>query len=176
MVTIVYESHALTPDNEARICSGWYDVDLSERGRRQAKELGEKYKDETFEAIFCSDLQRAVHTAEIAFGDKFPFIQDKRLRECDYGDMTRGSWKTVKGNWLKRISTPYPNGESFEDVLRRMQAFLDDLKRDYDGKKVMIIGHGGTQFSIVNIIQGIPLNTILADTEYWQRGRLYELK
>ena len=63
MVEIVFEAHSTTLDNESRLASGWFDVGLSELGKRQAKELGERYKDEVFDAVFCSDLQRSYKTA-----------------------------------------------------------------------------------------------------------------
>lgn len=97
MVTIVFEAHSTSLDNEAHLASGHNDVALSPLGVGQAKELGERYKGEKFDAIFCSDLQRSYKTAELAFSDeqvpsfgsRFPITRDKRLRECDYGDLTQ---------------------------------------------------------------------------------------
>ena len=84
MVTIIFEAHGTTLDNEAEKSSGWFDVELSPLGIKQSKELGERYKDENFDAIFCSDLQRSYKTAEIAFADRgFKIIKYKRLRECN---------------------------------------------------------------------------------------------
>lgn len=108
MVTVVFESHSTSLDNEKHLSSGWNDVDLSPLGIQQAKDLGERRKDEKFEAIFCSDLQRSYKTAQIAFGNKFPIIHDKRLRECDYGDLTQSPSKQVDKEKLKRIRTPFP--------------------------------------------------------------------
>ena len=52
MITIIFESHGTTYDNEANLSSGWYDVELSELGKQQAKELGERYKSDYFDAIW----------------------------------------------------------------------------------------------------------------------------
>ncbi len=89
MINIIFEAHATSLDNEKRLSSGHNDVELSPLGEQQAKQLGERYANQEFDAIFCSDLQRSYKTAEIAFGDRFTIIKDKRLRECDYGDLTR---------------------------------------------------------------------------------------
>jgi broad specificity phosphatase PhoE len=89
MVTIIFESHTTTYDNEQQLASGHNDVELSPIGIQRAKELGKRHKQDYFDAIFCSDLQRSYKTAEIAFGEKFPIIQDAKLRECDYGDLTQ---------------------------------------------------------------------------------------
>ena len=88
-VTLIFEAHGTTFDNETHLSSGWYDVALSPKGEQQSREMGERYKDDHFDAIFCSDLQRAYKSAEIGFGDKWPIIQDARLRECNYGDFTQ---------------------------------------------------------------------------------------
>lgn len=93
MVTIIFEPHGTTFDNEAGLPSGHFDVELSPSGMRQAKELGERYANDSFDAVFSSDLQRSYSTAEIAFGKRFPVIKDARLRECDYGDLTRAPEK-----------------------------------------------------------------------------------
>lgn len=88
MVTLIFESHGTTPDNEVGLSSGAFDVELSELGQRQSKELGERYQDQSLDAIFCSDLQRSWKTVDIAFaGQNIPIIKDARLRECDYGDL-----------------------------------------------------------------------------------------
>lgn len=51
MITIVFESHATTFDNEAHLASGHNDIELSPLGIQQAKELGERYKNDSFDSI-----------------------------------------------------------------------------------------------------------------------------
>lgn len=183
MVTIIFETHSTSLDNEAHLSSGWNDVALSPTGEKQAKELGERRRGEYFEAIFCSDLQRSYKTAEIAFGDKFPVIKDKRLRECDYGDMTRSSTSGVESNRIKYVKIPFPNGESYEQTTQRMKEFLEELKEKYDGppdngeasKKVLIIGHAATRFGLRNLIEGTSLEEIIKEHWVWQPGWEYKL-
>jgi broad specificity phosphatase PhoE len=174
MITITFESHSTTLDNETHLSSGQYDVDLSELGVNQSKELGARYKNDKFDAVFCSDLLRSYKTAEIAFGNKFPIIQDKRLRECDYGDLTQKPSGIVDNEKSKRINVPFPNGESYEDCAKRMKDFLDDLLKNYNGKKVMIIGHRATQYGLEHLIKGIPLTEIISTPWHWQPGWIYK--
>ncbi|MEU7576142.1 histidine phosphatase family protein [Streptomyces sp. NPDC041068] len=90
-IEIVYETHATTTDNEAGIATGWLPGRLSSAGRGQARELGERRRDDGITAVVTSDLQRAVDTARIAFADStVPVSHDRRLRECDYALEQRG--------------------------------------------------------------------------------------
>lgn len=178
MVTIIFESHSTTFDNENHLASGWNDVELSPLGTKQAQELGERYKDQKFDAIFCSDLQRSYKTAEIAFDNKFPIIQDRRLRECDYGDLTQHSSSEVDSLKMKFIAKPFLGGESYEQASKRMKEFLDGLKQKYHGREinVLIIGHRATQYGLEHWINGIDLKTLVTTLFKWQPGWRYSLK
>ena len=174
-VEIIFEAHGTTYDNEAHLSSGHNDVELSPLGVQQSNEMGERYANEHFDAIFCSDLQRAYKSAEIVFGDKFPVIKDARLRECDYGDLTQHPSAEVDVEKPKRIHEPFPNGESYEQTSARMKAFLQDLLRDYDGKRVMIIGHRATQYGLEHWIKGLSLEQVIPAPWKWQPGWSYTL-
>jgi broad specificity phosphatase PhoE len=176
MVEIIFESHSTTIDNENHVSSGHYDVELSELGTTQSKELGERYREDSFDTIFCSDLQRSYKTAEITFGDRFKIIRDGRLRECDYGELTRHPSGEVDGEKPRRISEPFPGGESYEQAAERMRSFLGDLLRDYDGKRVMVIGHRATQYGLEHWIKGVPLEEAVVAPWKWQPGWRYELR
>jgi len=175
MTKIIFEAHGTTFDNEAHLSSGHNDVALSPLGEQQSKEMGERYKDDSFDAIFCSDLQRAYKSAEIAFGSKFKIIQDARLRECDYGDLTQHPSEEVDGEKLNRIETPFPNGESYQQTTARMKSFLEDLVKDYADKKVMIIGHRATQYGLDHLINKVPLEQLVSTKFKWQPGWEYEI-
>jgi broad specificity phosphatase PhoE len=149
---------------------------LSELGIKQSHELGERYKNDHFDAIFCSDLLRSYKTAELAFGNKFPIIKDARLRECDYGDLTCHPSSEVDAEKPKRISVPFPNGESYEDTAKRMKSFLENLLKNYDGKKVMIVGHRATQYGLEHWVKGVPITEAVTAPWKWQPGWTYILE
>ncbi len=176
MVTIVFEAHGTTFDNEAHLSSGWNDVELSPLGIQQSKEMGERYSNDYFDAIFCSDLRRAADSAKIGFGDRWPIFVDQRLRECDYGDYTQKSSTEVDQQKLQRIHESFPNGESYTQTSKRMKGFLDDLKKNYKGKRVMIIGHRATQYALEHWILGKPLTKVITAPWKWQPGWEYFLK
>lgn len=68
-VSIIYETHSLSTDNDLGIATGWKAGQLSEQGRADAKELGERRVHDGIDAVFASDLGRAVETVKIAFVD-----------------------------------------------------------------------------------------------------------
>ncbi len=175
MVEIIFEPHSTTLDNENHISSGHNDVALSELGVKQSGELGARRGSETFTAVFCSDLQRSYKTAAIAFGHKFPIIQDPRLRECDYGDLTCHPSSEVDAAKPLHITTPFPHGESYGQAAVRMGEFLKDLKSKYDGRRVLIIGHRATQYSLEHWIKGVSVTDAVSAPWTWQPGWTYFL-
>lgn len=177
MVTIIFESHGTTIDNEKHLASGWNDVELSELGIKQSKEMGQRYADDHFDAIFCSDLQRTYKSAEIAFGNKFPIFKDIKLRECHYGDLTQHSSEEVDKEKPNRINVPFPHGQSYEQTSEIMRVFLQKLLKEYDGKRVMIIGHRTTQYGLERWCNGIPVSVMIqmAPEWKWQPGWEYRL-
>lgn len=166
MITIIYETHATSLDNERGLASGFYNVDLSEVGERQARALGERHLDDPPDVVFCSDLTRASRTAGIAFGGSgIPILKDSRLRELDYGDWTRRPSVEIELERANRIHDPFPNGESYMDAILRIRRFLSDLRRGYDGKRVLIIGHRATHHGLQYWIEGRPLEELQGDLE-----------
>lgn len=178
MIRVIFESHATTFDNEADLSSGHNDIDLSPLGIQQAHALEERYQKSPPHAVYCSDMQRAYKTAVIAFSGHFiPIYTDKRLRECDYGDLTQQPAKLVKAQRADRLRTPFPNGESYEQTSQRMKSFLDDLAvRHQDGDTIMIIGHRATQYGLEHWLKGVPLLQAVTDPWSWQPGWSYDLK
>jgi broad specificity phosphatase PhoE len=176
MITIVFEPHATTFDNEQEIASGHYDVELSPKGVQQAKELGKRRKDEYFDAIFTSDLQRAYNTAKLAFGNRFPIFQDARLRECDYGDFEHKPKEIVDAERINRISKPFPHGESYEYRTNLLKDFLADLQKNYQGKRVLVIGHRATHYGLDRWIGRKSLKEAILTKWDWQPGWVYHFE
>jgi hypothetical protein len=86
VITVVFETHSTSEDNERGIATGWLGGRLSRLGREQARALGERRRDDGIDLVASSDLNRAVETVQIAFGEaRLPIRLDWRLRECNYG-------------------------------------------------------------------------------------------
>src|SRR5574344_3101645 len=146
MIKITYFVHGTTTDNETHKATGWLPGELSEKGIQQAKDLPSQLSDASFEVVFCSDLKRAIDSAQLGFGETHKIIIDERLREANYGDFNGedSSFKEPPENF---IDTPFQNGESYRDVEKRVADFLDILKQKYAGKHVAIMAHEAPQLS-----------------------------
>ena len=120
-IELVYETHSTTIDNETGIATGWLEGTLSEKGRMQAAELGERRRDDGLAAVFVSDLGRAIETAEIAFAEsELPVHLDWRLRECNYGELNGAPVAEIdEAGRVRRIDEPFAGGESYRQVVER---------------------------------------------------------
>ncbi len=177
MITIWFEPHSTTTDNEAKLASGWNDVDLSELGVEQLKtQWPSRCKERELDAIYSSDMQRAYKCAIfVAELESIPVYADRRLRECNYGDLTQVDKKIVDEQKVQRIDEPFPNGESYQDCMGRMGEFLTYLKANFDGKTVMIIGHRATQYGLEHHIAGKTIEQCVTEPWTYQPGWKYEL-
>lgn len=179
VVKITYFVHGTTKDNQKNISSGWKDIELSDKGIEQSKELPKQIGNKKFDIIFCSDLKRAVDSAEVSFKGKFPIEQDKRLRECNYGDFNGKSSEIVEPLQEKMITKKFPNGESYDDVKARIKDFLDYLKKNYNGKHIAIIAHKAPQLALDVLLKGMTWDEAFAKDwrkrKAWQPGWEYEL-
>jgi 2,3-bisphosphoglycerate-dependent phosphoglycerate mutase len=173
-LVVVFESHATSLDNEAGLASGWYDVALSATGEEQASLLGARRRDDDLAAVFCSDLTRSFRTAEIAFRDRvLPIVRDARLRECDYGAFTRRSALEIEERRVLYVATPFPNGESYEQVVARVSAWLTEAATTFAGRTVLVIGHRATFYALEHLFTHIPLREAVTSTWHWQPGWTY---
>jgi len=167
-IEIIFEFHSTSLDNEAGVASGWSDPPLSDRGRKLAKDLGERRRGERIDAVFCSDLRRAIETAEIAFGPAVTIRPDRRLREYDYGKMTGAPVEKIHAERPARVDTPFPEGESLRDIAKRVRDLLTDLAREWDGKRVIIVAHGATKLALDHLLGGLSLQDAASQTFTWQ--------
>lgn len=179
-VKITYFVHGTTTDNQKHISSGWFDVELSELGVKQSIELKDQVDVKQFDVVFCSDLKRAVDSAKLTFENEVKIIQDSRLRECNYGRYNANPSSIVEPLQEKSIIKKFPEGESYQDVKKRIQDFLDFLRKEYDGKHVAIVAHKAPQLVLEVILKGKTWQQAFADDwrkkKAWQPGWDFVLK
>lgn len=176
-VTLIFESHATSLDNEAGLASGWFDVALSPTGEKQARMLGVRRRDDHPAVVFCSDLSRSFRTAEIAFGDRsLPIVRDARLRECDYGDLTRRPTSEIEQRRLLHLVEPFPNGESYQQVADRVSEWLSEAMNHIDAGTVLVIGHRATFYALEYLLNRVALHEAATSPWTWQPGWTYRLR
>lgn len=176
-ITIVFETHMISEDNERGVASGWNDCRLSARGRGQAAELGDRRRGDGLDAVFSSDLRRARETAELAFADQpTPLFLDWRLRECNYGDRNGEPSDRHARERSLHLDDPYPRGESWRQAVDRTKGLLDDLAELRPGQRVLLIGHVATRWTLEHHLDGIPLETLVTEHFDWQEGWEYRLR
>src|SRR5215471_12474737 len=170
-VSVVYETHSISVDNERGVATGWLEGSLSEAGKAQARRLGERRRNDGLAVVFSSDLFRAVETAKIAFaGSEVPISRDWRLRECNYGSMNGMPVAQLEGERRRRLDEPFPEGESYRQAVARVRGFLDELPRAYSSQRVLIIGHVVTRWALDQVVLGTTLEELVEAPFDWREG------
>jgi len=165
--------HGQTDWNIARRFQGHSNVPLNEFGRKQAAALADRLSAQQVDALYSSDLERAIETAKMIVhlsGCKPDLHSDLRLREINFGDWEGLSYNEIKEKYpealLVRENDVYknapPNGETLEQLTMRVQSMLDELYLKHKDQTVIIVAHGG----VLQILLCCALK--LNPTMYWQ--------
>ena len=175
-VSIVYETHSTTMDNENGIATGWLPGELSTAGRAQARELGERRRDDNIAAIYVSDLARALETVRIAFeGSAVPVVVDARLRECNYGRFNGMPAAQLHNERASHVDVAWPDGESYEEVVRRTRPLLADVLARWDNERVLLVGHSANWWALDHLLDGRDMNELVVRDFDWRPGWEYTL-
>lgn len=180
MIKITYFVHGTTIDNEQRVATGWAQGELSELGINQAKELSHQTKEMNFDIVFCSDLQRAIDSANLAFSSKYEIIHDSRLREANYGELNQHHESKFNPDKHWCINNKFPNGESYKNVEERISEFINYLKINFPGKHVAIVAHKAPQFAFDVLLNNKTWEQAIDEDwrleKKWQPGWEYTIK
>jgi broad specificity phosphatase PhoE len=159
--------HGQTDWNLAGRYQGQSDVPLNETGRQQAFSAAAQLAGGAFDALFSSDLCRALETATVigaAIG--LPVIQDARLREIDQGDWEGLLVEEIRlryaAEWALRQgdagSVRPPGGESVEEVAARVYSALDEIALRYPDGRIVVVCHGLAIATVVCHVRGLPVS------------------
>jgi len=152
--------HGKTDWNVQQKIQGHSDIPLNGIGIEQAKSVARKlFEDnESIDAIYSSDLERAFFTAqEISSVFNKPIIADSALREIFMG-MAEGINHTefqrlykpdqdkltefFSRRWDRWKHTVVPDGETLAETLDRVETFLRNIAQNHKGKTVVVVTHG----------------------------------
>lgn len=149
---IILIRHGETDWNAEGRIQGHLPVPLNPRGAEQAEALAVHLRDVSFEAIYSSDLRRALQTAEMIATLSGHEIQgDERLREWDLGILTgmlrveaeRDHPRAAKIYRNHLVEEAIPDGESIRQRFERVTSAVADIGARHPGETVLVVSHGG---------------------------------
>ena len=148
---------------------GQMDVALGERGRRQSAALSQRLCDVPFDAVYSSDLQRAVYLAELLAEPRgLPVRRIAVLRERRMGELEGFTIAELErdhadeyARWAAdRVHHRVPGAENFDDVHGRVIPALIELSLAFRGRRVALACHAGPIRVAVAHALGLPLECI----------------
>jgi len=148
------------------IFGGRIDMNLSPRGRRQAKILADYLRAKTIDAVYASPMKRVQQTLAPTLksgGHQQTVVPD--LRELDFGDWTGMDWIAVRDQfkfpvheWLDQIEHPgAPNGETGKAFRARVEPCLREIVHKHPGQNIAVFCHGGVIRMLLAILLDLPL-------------------
>ena len=160
---------------DARI-QGHLDIPLNDTGLWQAQRAGAALAEEHFDAIYSSDLQRALVTAQ-AVGDATGCAvqPDAGLRERCFGSFEGRTFKEIEAEqpaqalrWRKRDPdfVPDDGGESLHMLRGRIQHTVDRLASQHLGGQIALVAHGG----VMDILYRLATRQDLQAPRTWELG------
>lgn len=147
------------------ICYGWSDVDVADTFPQEAADVRRHLSGIEFDQAYTSPLRRAVKLAD--YCGFAAAIRDDRLKEMNMGRWEMQSYDKIDDpalqEWYKDyMHLPATGGESFPDLKRRVDDFLDNL-RGQGHRQVVVFAHGGVLMA-AGLYAGL-----------WKEDRCFEL-
>lgn len=164
---ILFIRHGETDWNVRRVIQGWKGTGLNKLGLRQAQLVARRVAGMGLDvdAVLCSDLKRAKQTGQaVAKALKLPLSVRPDLRERSFGEWEGQSIEQVLARFdlgEKTRKDPFlafdpKGGETMKVFAARMQGFLDAVLKEYAGKTVVAVSHGGPVRVAACLATGIP--------------------
>ena len=203
MKNILLIRHGQSEWNKLNLFTGFKNIELSEQGIEEANKAGQNFKnlDIKFNIVFTSELKRAQETAKIILQklDQWDFLNNQgkiisniNLNERDYGDLTGLNKKETAEKfgeeqvhkWRRGYSDQPPNGESLEDVVRRVTKYFEEVIKpaiqSNENDNILIAAHGNSlrallivmniyepnNINSVELSTGVPMHVILKDNKF----------
>lgn len=170
MTRLILVRHGRSEANLKQVFAGYTDAALSDLGKRQAEAVADRLAaTEHIDAIYASDLSRAVDTA-LPTAKRFGLTvkTDKDLREIFAGVWENMTFEDIlaqyhadRVRWLEDLGNSYcTGGETVKEVAARVQRALVRIAKENDGKTVMIATHWTPLYCAFSIATGTPIEKI----------------
>lgn len=158
MTTVYITRHGQTVWNIEGRLQGQNNSELTEKGLKQARILGERIKSIHIDIIYSSPLKRTMETAKIIRGNRdIEIIEEDGFKELSFGDyegMSKSDLKNSgKGEEIDKIfayeeDVKTPNGESLKELYNRVSKTLDKILYKEKGKTILIVTHGAALLAV----------------------------
>ncbi|MDP9045820.1 MAG: histidine phosphatase family protein [Pseudomonadota bacterium] len=167
--------HGETDWNVDGRIQGQLDVPLNAKGRWQVRRLAQALEGEALDAIYASDLSRALETAEaVAAGRALSVVVDPGLRERGFGRFEgqthaeiQADWPEDALRWRRRDPTfGAPGGETLELFYARAIATATRLAARHPGQSIALVSHGG----VMDCLYRAACRLALDAPRSWQLG------
>ena len=167
--------HGETAWNVDSRIQGQLDVPLNEIGRWQAHRLALAVSDEGIDAVYASDLLRAMQTAQaVAAGTGREIVTDAGLRERGFGVFEGLTYAEIQQRypemserWRRRDPTfGAPGGETLRDFFDRSVATVTRLALAHPGQTIAVVSHGGVMDALYRAAARVALDA----PRSWQLG------
>jgi probable phosphoglycerate mutase len=168
MTEILLIRHGETDWNAEKRLQGHLDIGLNAAGQKQARALGRALLNEPLGAVYASDLQRAMHTAQAIAAPRGMTVQiDVGLRERCYGAFEGLRHADISERYplefaawrAREMDVRYPDGKNAAETLRefstRVVAAITGIASRSSHKKIAIVTHGGVLECIYRQAKGI---------------------
>ncbi|MFN8389926.1 MAG: histidine phosphatase family protein [Bdellovibrionota bacterium] len=154
---LIIVRHGETDANVNGVLQGHQDNPLNHRGRIQAKRVAHRLADEPMDALYSSDLLRAIETARaISSAVGVDLETSHELRERSYGEFegrpVHEYRSALAASGLQREEFVPLGGESVVQVEARVSKFLSDLREQFAMKTVTLVAHSGTNRALLKIL------------------------
>lgn len=203
MKNILLIRHGQSEWNKLNLFTGFKNIELSDQGIEEADKAGQNFKNLNikFDIVFTSELKRAQETAKIILKnlnqwdhlyEEGKIKTDINLNERDYGDLTGLNKKETADKfgeeqvhkWRRGYSDQPPNGESLEDVVRRVKIYFEEsinpAIQSADNNNILIAAHGNSlrallivmniydpsNINSVELSTGVPIHVILENNKF----------
>lgn len=169
MTEIIIIRHGETEWNQTGRFQGHSDVPLSKTGRAQAETLGQNLAIDYVDAIYASDLIRAMETAApLAARFGLTVTPDPLLRELNFGAWEGRSFSDVNAenpNAMKQFyndpeCADIPDSEPFPDFQKRVAGRVREIAELHRGKRIVIVSHGASIRILLADILAMPIRSI----------------
>lgn len=161
-----------------------FETPLTEIGREQIKEAAKKLKKEKIDLIYCSDFKRTLETAQILSREIGIELKiDEKLRELNFGIFKGRKIEDYMNFFVgerERFEKRTPEGESWNDVKKRMASFVEEIERENSGKNIVIISHGDPLWILAGLLLDMNEEELFkkrSDNKFYlNTGEILEIK